>query len=115
MNKSRISHNVGLLTSIQGDVQRYKGQLVIPCSCLGHGFDNMPGGGHNKQGGIVFDNDELALELLNKLQVHFDNHKITLSKEIYSWVWKLYKSTVLHIRVRVWFIRRKWKKEKAHT
>ena len=105
----RVCHNVGHLTSIRGDVQRYKGQLVIKCNQYGTSYDNIPGGDYHKQGGIVFASDEIALELLNKLQAHFDNHKITPAKEVYSWTWKLCKAIAL--RVRVHFIKRKWKKD----
>ena len=110
MTENRTSHNVGLLCSIEGKVQRYKGQLVIPLSSFGTGFDEMPNGGIHKQGGIVFESDEIALKLMNELQDHFKDHQITLTKDVYGWAWKLYKKIVL--KIRVYFIKRKWKRER---
>jgi hypothetical protein len=109
--KDRMSHNVGLISNIVGKVERHKGKLTIKLNSFGGGYDAIKGNKYNGQGGIVFDNDEIALDLLNVLQEHFDNHKITVAKTVYGWFYSLVRSIKLSIEVH--FIKRKWKKEKA--
>jgi len=79
------SHNVELLIGIEGKARRYKHKLVIPMSTVGIMWDNVEGGKPGGQGGLVFDNEELALKLLNTLQIYFKKNKITTTKEVYSW------------------------------
>jgi len=107
--KDRMSHNVGLISNIVGKVERHKGKLTIKLNSFGGGYDAIKDNKYDGQGGIVFDNDELALDLLNVLQEHFDNHKITVAKNVYGWFYYLVRSIKLSIHV--YFIKRKWRKE----
>ena len=96
MNNNK-SHNVSLIRSIEGKAKRYKGKLTVPLSGFGYGWDRIKGGGQGKQGGIVFENEEIALKLLNELQLYFDKNKITIRKEVYGWVYSKAQSISLSI------------------
>lgn len=94
------SHNVELLTSIKSNAFRYKGHLVILSDCFGTGYDRVPGGGFEKQGGIVFYNEEVAYKLYEKLSKYFKDNKITLQKEAMSFIYRTFRDIVLKIKYR---------------
>ena len=82
--KNETSHNVELITAIEGKAQRYRGNLIIPLSSFGTGFEKMKGGGYDKQGGIIFEDEKVALKLLNTLQEYFKK-PMTIRREVSSW------------------------------
>ena len=95
--KDEMSHNTGLITNIVRKVERHKGKLTIALNSVGTSYDVIKGGGYHKQGGIVFDNEEIALDLLNTLQEYFDKNKITIRKEVYGWLYSKVRAIKLHI------------------
>jgi len=107
MAKDRQCHNVSLMTGIAGKPKIYMGKLTIACNSFGTSYDDIEGGGYGKQGGIVFESEEVALELLNGLQEHFGHSKMTLRKEVSSFAYDIYKS--LRLKFRLWRHRSKKK------
>lgn len=102
-----ISHNVGEVTAIEGKAQRYKGNLIIPLSSLGTGWDKMKGGGYEKQGGLIFEDEKIALELLNTLQEYF-KRPMTVRKEVSSWFLNKLYDISLWIKVMIlWKLKRR--------
>ncbi len=104
--KDRTCHNVELLTGIVGKPQKHKGKLTIQANSFATLFDDIEGGGYGKQGGIVFNDEEVALELLNSLQEHFDTSKLTLRKEISSFAFDIYRK----IKLKIWSWKRAWQR-----
>jgi len=106
----RKSHNVCLVETIEGEAKRYKGNLVIPLSSFGLNCDSMENGCSDRQGGMVFRDEAVALELLNALEKYFKKNKMTLRKEVSSWFHQKWSN--LKLTIHVWFLQRKWAKER---
>lgn len=85
----RTSWNVESIERIDGRALQYKGHIVVPLTSFGAPHDSMPGGGWERdgvsQGGIVFANSEVAVELMQALETYFEGHKITLRGEVVGW------------------------------
>ena len=102
---NKKSWNVEEVTVIEGAAQRYKGKLIIPLSAFGTSHELMKGGGYsdkNQQGGIIFKNEKVAVEMLFTLQKYFKSNKVTLRKEVYGWLYNIFHEIKLTIKYCLW-------------
>jgi len=88
----RKSYNVESATSVDGKPQRFKEHLVLPMSLFGTRHERMPGGSYDVGtgvGGIVFESEEVAVEVMEVLEEYFGRTKLSVRRALRGWFYRV--------------------------